>query len=195
MSSAAAEAFPDGVPITVPDAWKRATLATPVPVVRCTYIFPDTHDRPGEQCGRWSLRGALLCIKHGGRLPTVRQHAEAVVEAARLRLVGSADMAVDVIEDLAQNSISDAVRLKAAESILDRVGVRGGVEIDVQVDDKRDPSDVLRDRINTLRQRTIEGELVRREDEALVAQALEAATNEEVSVTVEPDEVPNMEDS
>lgn len=191
----AADAFPDGVPITVPASWKRATLGAPVPVVRCTYIFPDTHARPGEQCGRWSIRGGLHCVRHGGQLPNYAKHAEAVVEAGKLRLVGDTDHAIDVLEDLMDNSSSDAVRAKVALEVLDRAGIRGGVEVDVSVDDKRDPAEVLRDRINTLRTRTIEGELVRREGEALATLALEVATAEEASVTVEHDEVPDTEEA
>lgn len=186
----------------MPRGWKPSAAA-PVTVIRCVYRWPDLypdgnpHPRAGERCGRWSLRGYTQCYKHSGNgnFENVDKYREAVVESARLRLVGNLDDATDVLEDLMHNSTSDAVRLKAVELVYDRTGLRGGFEVDVQVDDKRDPSDVLRDRINTLRQRTIEGELVRRADEALVAQALETATNEEVSVTVEPDEVPNMEDS
>lgn len=160
MSNSAADAFPDGVPLTVPTSWKRATLAAPVPVVRCTYIFPDTHDRPGEQCKRWSIRGAQKCVKHGGNLANVRQHAEAVVEAARLRLIESADHAVDWLLDLAENSTSDAVRLKATTEVLDRAGVRAGVEVDLNVNVNQDPGTVLRERLAKLRERTIEGEAV-----------------------------------
>lgn len=152
--------FPDGVPLVIPDGWKKATLGAPVPVVRCTYIFPDTHARPGEQCRRWSLRGTVKCIKHGGQLPGVREHSEALVESARLRLIGATDQAVDWLVDLAENSTSDAVRLKATTEVLDRAGVRGGVEVDVSVSTSKDPADILRERLSTLKKRTIEGELV-----------------------------------
>jgi hypothetical protein len=175
--------FPDGVPLTVPATWKRATLGAPVPVVRCTYIFPDSHARPGEQCRRWSLRGALKCYKHGGNLENVRQHAEAVVEAARLRLIGNTDEAVDWLMDLGRNSTSDAVRLKAATEVLDRSGVRGGVEVDVQHTVNQDPAEVLRAKLEKLRERTIEGEVLRREEEQA---ALEAATGDTVSDTATP---------
>lgn len=158
--SSAAESFPDGVPVTVPESWKKATLGAPVPVIRCTYIFPDTHQRPGEQCKRWSLRGSTVCYRHGGNLPSVRQHAEAVVEAARLRLIESTDDAVDWLIDLGRNSASDAVRLGAAKEVLDRAGVRGGVEVDVTVDQKHDPAEVLRTKIAQVRSRVITGEVV-----------------------------------
>lgn len=179
MSGSAADAFSSGVPLTVPPNWKRATLGAPVPVVRCVYIFPDTHDRPGQQCRRWSLRGTTVCIKHGGALPGVREHSEAVVESARLRLIGATDYAVDWLLDLAENSTSDAVRLKATTEVMDRAGVKGGIEVDVNVTTNHDPGDMLRERLATLRKRTIEG--------ALAEQAvLESATDDTLTVEVQP---------
>jgi len=149
----------EGAPLIVPAGWKKATLGAPVPVVQCTYIFPDSHERPGQQCRRWSLRGSLFCVKHGAQLPNVRQHAEAMVESARLRLMNNTDLAVDWLFDLAENSTSDAVRLKATTEVLDRAGVKGGIEVDVTVTANQDPAVLLRERLDTLRKRTIEGEL------------------------------------
>jgi tRNA A37 N6-isopentenylltransferase MiaA len=98
----------------------------PVKVIRCTEIARST----GKQCGRWALRGTNVCQKHGGSLPHVKEHAAAVVEAARLRLIGMSDQAIDVIEDLSLNATAEQVRLKASTEILDRAGVRAGVEVD-----------------------------------------------------------------
>ncbi len=160
MTSSPADAFPEGTPLVIPAGWKKATLGAPVPVVQCTYIFPDTHSRPGEQCRRWSLRGSLKCVKHGGQLPNVREHADAMVESARLRLIGATDKAVDWLLDLAENSTSDAVRLKATTEVMDRAGVRGGVEVDVNVSADASPAELLREKLATLRSRTLEGEVV-----------------------------------
>lgn len=180
----------DGPEITVPASWKRATLGAPVPVIRCTYIFPDTHERPGEQCKRWSIRGATKCVKHGGNLDNVRQHAEAMVESARLRLIGATDQAVDWLLDLAANSTSDAVRLKATTEVMDRAGVRGGVEVDVQVDTKQDPATLIREKLEVLRKRTIEGEVMHREAE----QVIEAATTADAGDTFTGDTTELQED-
>lgn len=122
----------------------RKTLAEPVPVARCRSIARST----GERCRRWGLRGTTkivpqddgtimvggLCQKHGGSLPNVQEHAAAVIEAARLRIIGLADMAVDVLEDLALNSTADQVRLGASRDLLDRANVKGTTEIDVKVE-------------------------------------------------------------
>jgi disulfide oxidoreductase YuzD len=63
----------------------------------------------------------------------VQDHAAAVVEAARLRLVGLSDKAIDQIEDLLENASAEGIRLKAAQDVLDRNGVKGAIEIDVTV--------------------------------------------------------------
>lgn len=191
MTAMPADAFgDDAVPLHVPDGWKKASLGAPVPVVRCVYIFPDTHDRPGEQCKKWSLRGTTVCIKHGGRLDSVRQHAEAVVESARLRLIDRSDEAVDWLLDLGRNSTSDAVRLKAATEVLDRSGVKGGIEVDVNVTHTADPAELLRERLATLRKRTIEGEVAKRDAEQAALEAATDPTSDEPGDTLNPDDEP-----
>lgn len=150
--------------LQIPDSWRHATLAAPVPVVRCHYIFPDSHDRPGEQCRRWSLRGATVCLKHGGRLENVREHAAAVQEHARLRLLGLADKGVDTLEELMDSAASEAVRLGAVKEILDRGGVRGGQELEITVSQGESPAEVLKERLSKLRERTIDVNAVDEED-------------------------------
>jgi len=116
----------DDAPL-IPVTWKPRNGA-PVPVMRCTATT-----RAGTRCKRYSLRGATVCLVHGGRLPNVRAHAEAVVEAGRLRLIGMTDEAIDVLGDIMTSGSSDAVRLKAAQDVLDRSGLRGATEIAVEV--------------------------------------------------------------
>lgn len=135
----------------IPLGWKP-TAAKPVPVVRCVVIKKD-----GNRCGKWSLRGHTKCKSHlrGAELnfPNIREHMDAVIEAARMRLLDDADMAVDTLEDLMTPGTSEGIRLKAATEVLDRVGVRGGFEIDVEVSHTEDPADVLKQRLATLRER------------------------------------------
>lgn len=132
--------------IQVPAGWK-ATAEKPIPVARCRMVARST----GKRCNRWGLRGTTkvvemdygdglevvtggICQKHGGSLPSVKEAAAAQVEAARLRLIGMADEAVNVIEDIAMNGTAENTRLKAATEILDRAGVRTGVEIDFKAE-------------------------------------------------------------
>ena len=140
--------------LTVPEGWKRATLGAPVPVIRCTYIFPDSHARPGEQCKRWSLRGTTICVKHGAQLQSVEKHAAAVVESARLKLIGRADEAADWLIELAEGASSEAVRLKATESVLAIAGIRGGTDVNISIAESNiNPADVLKDRLKQLAER------------------------------------------
>ena len=126
------------------------TRARPIPSIRCT----QTNRSTGEQCGRWALRGAIVCIKHGGRLPTVRENSLARVEAARVELVESADAAVEVLKRLMEPGTADGIRLKAATEVLDRAGVRGGPEVAVEVSTKPDAAKIVSDRLKQLASRT-----------------------------------------
>jgi hypothetical protein len=138
----------------VPLGW-TPTPSKPVPVVRCIVIKKD-----GTRCGRWSLRGHTKCKSHlhgaDMNFPHVRQYMDAVIEAARLRLVDSADDSITTLEFLRENASGEAIRLKAATEVLDRAGVRGGFEIDVEVEQKTNPAELLAKRLQTLRERHLE---------------------------------------
>lgn len=124
--------------------------------------------RDGERCKRWSLRGTTVCVKHGAQLKTVADHAAAVVDSARLRLVDLSTDAVDVLEQLFQPGTAEGIRLKAATEVLDRAGIRGGFELDVEVSANIDPREIIAMRLKEIRERTgmveqhdvIDGEVV-----------------------------------
>ena len=126
----------------------------------------------------------MRCVKHGASLPNVREHSEAMVESARLRLIGSLDDATDWLLELAEKSTSDAVRLKATTEVMDRAGLKGGVEIDVNVSETQNPGDVLRERLEQLKRRTIEGQLA---DATAASEAIEAATAADLDDTLSED--------
>jgi hypothetical protein len=63
----------------------------------------------------------------------------------------AAPYAVDKLEELMEYAESEPVQLKAATEILDRAGVRGGVEIDTNVNiDVRPAAEVINERLNRL---------------------------------------------
>lgn len=132
---------------TVSPAFKP-TVAKPLPAIRCVNIKKD-----GMRCNRWSIRGATVCLVHGGRLPTVKNDAAAAVERARMRIVDLTDDAVDVLEDLTQPGTADAIRLKAATEILDRAGIKGGMDINVEVEHKIDPALTIAERLKQINSR------------------------------------------
>lgn len=150
--------------VEIPMGWKP-TKDEPVPVVRCKAMSTTT----GERCKRWSIRGAMVCQTHGGRLPNVVEHSQAVVESARLRLLGLADDAVEVLYDLIQPGTNEAIRLKAAENVLNRSGIKGAEEVKIEVTNVGSPSEGILKSLEIMRQRSL---AAKAELEALEAEEL-----------------------
>jgi hypothetical protein len=73
------------------------------------------------------------------------------IERARAKLTQAAPYAVDVLEEMMTEAESEQVKLKAATEILDRAGIRGGVELDTNVNiDVRPAASVIAERLNRL---------------------------------------------
>ena len=74
------------------------------------------------------------------------------IERARKKIIQSAPYAVDTLEELMQTATSEPVKLKAATEILDRAGVRGGIELDanVSVTDTRPAAEIIAERLNRI---------------------------------------------
>ncbi len=133
----------------IPVGWKP-TASKPVPVVRCVAIKKD-----GTRCKAWSIRGYTKCRRHAGpgammEDGNVNKYAEGIIEAARLRLIDSTDLALDTLDELIQPGTSEGIRLKAATEVLDRAGIRGGFEIDVETTVKIDASAEIAARLEKL---------------------------------------------
>lgn len=135
--------------LEIPMGWKP-TAKEPVPVVRCTAMSSTT----GERCKRWSLRGTTVCVRHGGQLPSVIAHSEAVVESARMRLMGLADVAVDGLEELMRPGVADAIRIKAIENVLNRAGIRDGVDVSIEVNHNVSAASTIADRLKSIAARS-----------------------------------------
>lgn len=117
----------------VPPDWKpRADR--PLPALRCSHVRDDD-----SRCKNFGVRGTgfngtpSMCFIHGGSLPAVKAKAEATVLSAKLRLVQETGMALDTLFSLTKVGTADAIRLKAATEILDRAGIKGGYEVQVEV--------------------------------------------------------------
>ena len=126
-----------------PKSPNRAAAALPH---RCRMIKTD-----GIRCLLWSsgrIKDDGLCRIH---LRVQRKPGEDV-ERARKKLIQAAPYAVDVLEDLMENAESEPVRLKASTEILDRAGLRSGMDInlDVEVTDVRSASAVIAERLQRL---------------------------------------------
>ena len=125
-----------------PKSEKRAPLGLPG---RCRMTKTD-----GTRCQLWNsgrIKDDGLCRIHLG---STRRTANNV-EIARQKISQASTYAVDVLEELMETAISEPVKLKAATEILDRAGVRGGMElnIDVKTTD-RSPAEILAERLARL---------------------------------------------
>jgi len=123
---------------------KRKPTAMPH---RCRQVKDDT-----IRCMLWSsgrLKDDGLCRVH---LRHVKKNPSDDIERARKKLVQAAPYAVDVLEDLMNSAVSEPVRLKASTEILDRAGVRGGIELDgnINVTDGRSAADIISERLGRL---------------------------------------------
>jgi len=134
----------------LPAGSRRKPAAMPT---RCRHVKED-----GLRCMLWASGRAKddgYCRIHLG---SVQRRPGENIERARAKLVQAAPYAVDVLEDLMENALSEPVKLKASTEILDRAGVRGGVEVDanLNVTDSRSAADIVADRLARLSRSAIE---------------------------------------
>jgi hypothetical protein len=133
-----------------PSSPRRQPLSLPH---RCRHVKED-----GLRCLLWSSgrpKDDGLCRVH---LSSVKRQPGEDVARARAKLTQAAPYAVDVLEDLMLNGTSEPVKLKASTEILDRAGVRGGIELDasLNVTDSRSASDIVSERLSRLAAGAIE---------------------------------------
>lgn len=121
---------------------------------RCKAIKDD-----GIRCQLWSGGRSAddgLCRVHLGSL---RNKPTDSVERARQRLTQATPSAVDVLEQLMDNAESEPVKLKAATEILDRAGIRAGIDINTDVTlDVRPAASIIAERLSRLAQGAIEAQ-------------------------------------
>ena len=93
---------------------------------RCT-----AHNRAGALCNKFSMKGQAVCRNHGGASPQAIAKAERMIEIAELRIRGLAPRAVAELENLVTSASSEAVRLGAANSLVDRAVGKAAERIQV----------------------------------------------------------------
>lgn len=119
--------------------------------IRCTLIRDD-----GTRCWNWvdKPHEVTRCRYHIG---WTRNSRELRAAYAKNSIIEALPAMADNLVRLAFEGETHAVQLKATTEILDRGGVRGGVEIDMDVrQEVVDPSAALRERLSTLAARVIE---------------------------------------
>lgn len=151
----------------------KASSRRPVPALRCTHERDD-----GSRCKNFGIRGSgipgtgmpSMCFIHGGSLPAVKAKAEAIVLSSRMRLYQNADLAIDTLLDLMRPGTADAIRLKSSTELLDRIGVKGGADLTVEVTHNVSMADAIAKKLEGMRARVEpelqdEGEIVEQEEE------------------------------
>lgn len=118
------------------------------PPARCRFKRSDSLRCLNWYGGRKTESG--LCRLHLTTTHGKDAHLD-MLETARVRVRMASVTAVDVLEEIMETAESEPVRLKAATEILDRAGVRGGIEIDQNVAVEVKPArDIVLDRLNKL---------------------------------------------
>lgn len=126
----------EGSPWLIPPNSKRCNGRAYVRDDDGDYIVDLDGERIMRPCYNWPMRGMTVCLYHGGGVQRVKRKA---VE----RLVSALDAASGALIKIAlDEKVDPKVRIQAIKEIMDRVGVRGGVEVDVQAPGYLD---VLRD--------------------------------------------------
>lgn len=83
--------------------------------------------RSGEPCRNAPMLGSNVCRMHGGAAPQVKR-------AAQMRILQASDKAaVRLIEMMQDKTIPPAVQLAAARDLLDRAGLIGKQEIELDI--------------------------------------------------------------
>lgn len=137
-----------------PDADLHPSRLINVPT-RCSTVKAD-----GQRCWNWSDGSTDLvgmCRVHArraGKGPTIQiSHAQ----LTRNRLQSAAPGAAQMLEELAATAESESVRLGAMNSILDRTGNRGAIEIEQTVEiNVTDNAEEIKKRLEQLRQGQID---------------------------------------
>lgn len=139
---------------TVPENFKP-TPGKPLPALRCT-----GENVKGERCKNFGVRGTgfngtpSMCFIHGGSLPAVKAKAEDTLTAVRMRLIQSAPAALEGLINLADDpTTGGALRLKAYTEILDRAGIKGGFEVNVEVTSNVSAADEISKKLALMHER------------------------------------------
>ena len=112
----------------------------------------------GHRCNNWT-NGTVdygdFCRVHLSNRQYGEEEGAGHVAKARNRIQSAALGAADVLEELMYTATSEVVRKGAADSLLDRAGVRGGVEVDTTVTVQVNAADTVRERLKLLREGAI----------------------------------------
>lgn len=119
----------------------------------------------------------------------LNEAVSATHELAARRLLKLTPIAIDAIEEIiTDDTVAASVRQKAAADVLDRVGLKQSIKVEVAADITVSPSEILADRLAQLStgaavQAVIEGELIEDTDD-IDDNEYSTDTEEDYDVTV-----------
>ena len=115
------------------EGWKP-TLKKPLPRVQCMHV-----DNNNKQCTLTAPMGSFVCYNHGAKMKDNLESQKKAIHDARMRITNMTGDALDVIQDLIEDmDVSPQVRLKAAQDVLDRAGLKAGVDVEVNINHRVD---------------------------------------------------------
>lgn len=116
----------DDSPWKIPPPGKRCSGQAYVRDVDGDYIVDKNNERIMRPCWRWPMRGAKVCLVHGGGIERVKRSA---VE----RLASSLDALTGALIRIGLDPDTPPKdRISAINSAMDRCGIKAGIAIDIQ---------------------------------------------------------------
>lgn len=110
-----------------PDEWRELNRA-PLPETAAKYPCAALKSETGDPCKNDAIAGTPFCRFHGGTTVAVQDQARRRIEAVKAtlfdKLLRAANTAVDTYIEVCKSGEKDSDRLRAADRILELVGVR-----------------------------------------------------------------------
>jgi hypothetical protein len=123
-------AFFDDLYRSTPD--RRCTGISYIRDERGGYIIDLDGIRLTKPCLVPPINGSMVCKSHGGQLGHVKRAAEQRLSHAAEKAATTLIVLTDVRDEEGE-LVEQGVRVKAANSVLDRVGIRAGATVEIEV--------------------------------------------------------------
>lgn len=124
--------------------------------IRCqhqnVHINSETGRQTSFRCRGNAIGGSGYCERHGGTYLSAEETAS-LVRASQQKLFAGASRATEVMIELMLNSSNDAIRLRAAEQVLNRAGLSESRDINLNLGDQgneKTASQSVREKIKAL---------------------------------------------
>lgn len=111
---------------------RRCTGMAYVRDERGGYILDLDGARLQRPCLQPPMQGSMVCSKHGGQLGHVKRAAEERLSHAAEKAATTLIILTDTRDEEGE-LVDQGVRVKAANSVLDRVGIKAGSTVEIEV--------------------------------------------------------------